>query len=114
MTIYLFEETSAIENCFAHCSHFEKSTETCNDFNMKVIGEISKYPPTEYTAIHIIYDFKGVDQNKQVVLKAITDSQEKYYGVSSMLKKALPVTWEVNYNGVLVSNNKKEVVAELN
>ena len=91
-----------------------KAQKPPDEFNMKVIGEISKYPPTEYTAIHIVYDFKGVDENKQVVLKAVTDSQEKYCGVSSLLKKALPVTWEINYNGVQVFNNKKEVIAELN
>jgi hypothetical protein len=31
-----------------------------------------------------------------------------------MLKKALPVIWEVKYNDVQIFNNKKEVVAELN
>src|ERR1039457_5767109 len=29
------------------------------DFNIKVSGEISKQPPIEYTAIHVVYDFKG-------------------------------------------------------
>jgi putative redox protein len=41
-------------------------------------------------------------------LNAFTDSKEKYCGVSSMLKKALPVTWEVNYNGVQIFSNKLE------
>lgn len=86
-----------------------KAQKPVDDFNMKVIGEISKHHPIEYTAIHITYYFKAVDCNKDVVLKAVTDSQEKYCGVSSMLKKALPVTWEINYNGVQVFNNKKEV-----
>jgi putative redox protein len=76
------------------------------EFDMKVIGEISQRVPIEYVAIHIIYDFKGSDDNKEAALNAVTDSQEKYCGVSSMLKKALPVTWEVNYNGVQIFNNK--------
>lgn len=83
------------------------------EFDMKVIGEISKRAPIEYIAIHVIYDFKGLEENKEAALNAVTDSQEKYCGVSSMLKKALPVTWEVNYNGMKIFNNKK-VVAELN
>ncbi len=83
------------------------------DFDMKVIGEISKRVPIEYTAIHVIYDFKGTEENREAALNAVTDSQEKYCGVSSMLKKALPVTWEVNYNGEQIFNNKPEaVVAE--
>ncbi|RNI32114.1 OsmC family peroxiredoxin [Hanamia caeni] len=84
------------------------------EFEMKVIGEISKKAPIEYIAVHVIYDFKGTAENKEASLHAVTASQEQYCGVSSMLKKALPVTWEVNYNGTQIFNNKKEIVAELN
>ena len=91
-----------------------KADKKVDDFDMKVIGEISKRAPIEYVAIHIIYEFKGAVENQEVALNAVTDSQEKYCGVSSMLKKALPVTWEVKYNGVQIFNNKKEEVAELN
>lgn len=90
-----------------------KAQKEVNDFDMKVTGEISKTVPIQYTSIHIIYDFKGPQENEEASLKAVTDSQEKYCGVSSMLKKALPVTWEVNYNGVQVFNNKEEEIAEL-
>lgn len=90
-----------------------KAQKEVNDFEMKVTGEISKTVPIQYTSIHINYDFKGAEENKEAALKAVTDSQEKYCGVSSMLKKALPVTWEVNYNHVQIFNNKEEEVAEL-
>ncbi|HRN55302.1 MAG TPA: OsmC family protein [Agriterribacter sp.] len=83
-----------------------------DEFYMKITGEISKKPPIEYVAIHIIYDFRGTPDNEAAALGAVNDSQEKYCGVSSMLKKALPVTWEVNYNGVQLFNNKQEAVAE--
>ena len=89
-----------------------KAEKNPDDFDMKVIGEISKRPPIQYIAIHVIYDFKGKAENKEAALNAVNDSQEKYCGVSSMLKKALPVTWEVNYNGVSVFSNKMEEVAE--
>lgn len=82
-------------------------------FDMKVVGEVSKRAPIEYIAIHIIYDFKGPEEYRQAALSAVTDSQEKYCGVSSMLKKALPVTWEVNYNGVQIFDNKIEAAAEM-
>ena len=83
-----------------------KADKNPQDFDMTVIGEISKKAPIEYIAIHMIYDFRGDEANKEAVLQAVTDSQEKYCGVSSMLKKALPVTWEVNYNGKQIFNNK--------
>ena len=86
-----------------------KANKNPDEFDMKVIGEISKRAPIEYIAIHVIYDFKGTEENKEAALNAVTDSQERYCGVSSMLKKALPVTWEVNYNGVQIFSNKLEV-----
>lgn len=75
------------------------------DFSMKVTGELSKGQPMEYIAMHITYDCRGRESDKTVVYNAITDSQEKYCGVSSMLKKALPVTWDIVYNGVQLCNN---------
>ena len=89
-----------------------KADKNPEDFDMKVIGEISKRPPIEYIGVHVIYDFKGKPENQEAALNAVNDSQEKYCGVSSMLKKALPVTWEVNYNGKSVFSNKKEEVTE--
>lgn len=91
----------------------KKADKSVSDFNMKVIGEISKKAPIEYIAIHVVYEFTGAPQNQEAALNAVTDSQEKYCGVSSMLKKALPVTWEVKYNGTEIFNNKKEEVAAL-
>lgn len=90
-----------------------KAGNSVSDFNIKVAGEISKKAPIEYIAIHIIYDFTGPADNEEAVLMAVTDSQERYCGVSSMLKKALPLTWEVNYNGIRIFNNKNTEVAEI-
>ncbi|MBS1736650.1 MAG: OsmC family protein [Bacteroidetes bacterium] len=91
-----------------------KADKNPDDFDMKVIGEISKKAPIEYIAIHVIYDFKGPLENQEAALNAVTDSQEKYCGVSSMLKKAIPVTWEVNYNGIQIFDNKPETAALIN
>ena len=76
------------------------------EFDMKVIGEISKRAPIEYIAIHVIYNFKGSAENKEAALNAVNDSQEKYCGVSSMLKKAIPVTWEIIFNNETIFNNQ--------
>ena len=84
-----------------------KSNHEVKDFNMKVIGELSKHAPIEYVAIHVVYEFSGDEANKEAALVAVTVSQEKYCGVSHMLRKAIPVTWEVNFNGVQIFNNKE-------
>lgn len=82
-----------------------------NDFNIIVSGEISKPHPIVYTSVHLVYEFKGDELHKEAALQAVTDSQEKFCGVSNMLKRIMPVTWDVTYNGVTIFSNKKQPVA---
>ncbi len=84
-----------------------KAQKEVTDINIKVIGELSKQTPIEYISVHLIYDFSGIDTHKEFALNAVQLSQEKYCGVSHMIKKAIPVTWEVNYNGEQIFNNKE-------
>ncbi len=90
-----------------------KADKNPDDFDMKVIGEISKRAPIQYTAIHIIYTFRGKEEYKDAALEAVTDSQEKFCGVSSMLKKAIPVSWEIIYNGVQLFSNKEALASSV-
>ncbi len=83
-----------------------KAGKEVKHFDMTVSGEISKQAPIEYTSIHIVYAFEGEEQFKNDALKAVTDSQEKYCGVSKMLKKIMPVTWEISYNGEKIFSNE--------
>jgi len=77
-----------------------------DDLSITVTGELSKQPPIQYTAIHVLYMIKADESDKEAVFNAVMDSQQKYCGVSSMLKKALPLTWEINFNGKEIFNNK--------
>lgn len=85
-----------------------------DSFDIKVDGEITKQHPIEYIAIHLVYEFCGPNDSKTAALNAVTDSQEKYCGVSSMLKKIMPVTWDVLYNNELIFSNKPVSVAQYN
>ena len=87
-------------------SLLRKAGKTVKDLHMFVSGEISKQQPIEYVAIHLRYDFTGDEDAREAALHAVKDSQEKYCGISSMLKKIIPVTWEVRYNGVSVFTNE--------
>lgn len=82
-----------------------KSGQAIDDLSMTVTGELSKQAPIQYVSIHILYTFKGDKSIREAALKVVMDSQEKYCGVSSMLKKAIPVTWEINFNGEQIFNN---------
>jgi putative redox protein len=92
-------------------SMLRKSKKEVKDFSISVDGEISKSHPIEYTSIHIVYQFTGDPNFQQDALNAVTDSQEKFCGVSSMLKKIIPVTWDVLYNGKIIFTNKQEELA---
>lgn len=75
------------------------------ELNIKVTGELSKQKPIEYLSMHIVYDFKGDETYKEAAMDAVTVSQEKYCGVSHMLRKAIPVTWSVLYNDIKIFDN---------
>lgn len=79
-----------------------------DSFDINVSGEISKQAPIQYVAMHIVYDFKGDAEHAKDAVDAVEQSQEKYCGVSAMLKKALPVTWAIVYNGQEIFNNSKQ------
>ncbi|HTQ27904.1 MAG TPA: OsmC family protein [Puia sp.] len=81
------------------------------DLNLKVSGEISKQPPIEYLSVHIVYEMKGEPADEQAAKEAVMTSQEKICGVSHMLKKIMPVTWQIIYNGREIFNNAMQAVA---
>lgn len=106
---------SALSGCTGMdvISLLRKSNAQIDSFDIKVSGEISKTPPIEYTAVHVVYNLQGESTAQEHVLQAVTDSQEKYCGISHMLKKILPVTWEINYNQNQIFNNSIAYIAEL-
>lgn len=84
------------------------------ELNLKVSGEISKHPPIEYISVHILYELKGNPADEQAAKDAIMYSQEKICGVSHMLKRIMPVTWQIIYNGREIFSNQLQTIASLN
>lgn len=64
-------------------------------FNVEVDGEMTDEHPKYYHKIHIKYFFKGDHLPIDKLEKAITLSQDKYCGVSEMLRKAAEITHEI-------------------
>jgi len=83
-----------------------KSDKQVQDFSIVATGELSKQPPMTYVSVHMKYEFRGEEANKEAALRAVSDSQEKYCGVSYLLRKAIPVSWEIWYNGNEIFNNQ--------
>lgn len=84
------------------------------DFNLKTSAEISKHQPIEYVSANLVYEITGMPENQQAAYDAVMTSQEKICGVSSMLKKIIPVTWQIVYNGHEIFNNQVDSAAQLN
>ena len=53
--------------------------------------------PRVYSRIELVYRIFGVDLNKAKVEKAVRLSQEKYCGVSEMLRKNSPIDYRIEY-----------------
>ena len=83
-----------------------KKRKPVDEIKIEVSGTLRDEFPKEYIAVHIAYKFKGPAENQDAALKAVKDSQEKYCGVSALLRKALPLTWEVFYNDFRIFTNK--------
>jgi putative redox protein len=64
-------------------------------FEMEVSGNVSDTLPKVYTHMHIIYKLKGNNIDAAKVQKAVEMSQEKYCGVSAMLRKAMTISYEI-------------------
>ena len=94
-------------------SILRKAQTEVNDFDIRVSGQLSKQQPIEYISIHVTYEFRGEEKFKEAALNAVTLSQEKYCGVSHMLKKAVPITWDVLYNGISLFNNRASIMASV-
>ncbi len=63
--------------------------------NIKVEGDMEDEIPKAFLSMHVIYTFKGKELPLDKLEKAVELSKEKYCGVSAVLKKAIPITYEI-------------------
>jgi putative redox protein len=68
-----------------------------DDLLITVEAELTDEVPSVYTAMHIIYTFKGKDLSVDKLTRAVELSQDKYCGVSMMYKKIMDISWEIRY-----------------
>lgn len=79
-------------------SILKKMREPCTWFAMRAEAEPTESHPKKYVSIKLVYQFKKSDNlNQENVHKACQLSQEKYCGVSAILKDSAPLEWEIEY-----------------
>ncbi len=67
-------------------------------FDVEVNAELTDEHPKYYYMIHIRYIFKGKDLPMDKLEKAVNLSQDRYCGVSEMLRKSSKLTYEIVVN----------------
>lgn len=64
-------------------------------FNVVVEGDITEEHPKQFSQMRVVYEFKGTDLPMDKLEKAVNLSEERYCGVSAMLKKAIGITTQI-------------------
>lgn len=63
--------------------------------------------PTVFTTIHLLFEIDGAVE-AGIALESVQASQTRFCGVSAMLSKAVPITYEVRVNGAAVGNGRAD------
>ncbi len=67
-------------------------------FRIEADAEVSSEHPKVFTKIHLKYIYSGSTPEDKIK-RAVELSQEQYCSVSAMLKKAVPITYEIVKEG---------------
>ena len=67
------------------------------NLEMDIEADLTEEHPIVFSEIRLIYRFYGTNLNKGKVEKAVQLSQEKYCGVSEMLRKNSPINYSIQY-----------------
>ena len=67
------------------------------NFEMDIEADLTEEHPIVFSEIRLIYKFFGTDLDTAKVEKAVKLSQDKYCGVSAMLKKNSPIEYSIEY-----------------
>lgn len=65
------------------------------NFSIDVEAELTTEYPITYSSMKVIYEFEGENLPKEKIERACKLSFDNYCGVMALLKKAIPVTYEV-------------------
>ena len=67
-------------------------------FEVEVEGDVGESHPKTYTDIRLRYVFTGAELDREKIEKAVKLSQEKYCGVSAMLREVSNLDYEIVLN----------------
>ena len=68
------------------------------DFNIQTQAELTNTTPKYFSKIHLVYKFLGDSLDSAEVIKSVESSMTKYCGVSFMISKTCPITYDIELN----------------
>lgn len=93
---------SSLAGCTAMdvVSMLKKMKVEFNYFNVNVSAELSEGHPKVYQDFKIVYEIDCDESDLPKINKAVTLSQDKYCGVSAMVRKFADINWEIKKTSV--------------
>ncbi|RKY02005.1 MAG: hypothetical protein DRP54_02705 [Spirochaetes bacterium] len=76
-------------------SILKKMKVNLDGFKLTCEADVADEHPKIYTNIKLIYEFRGKGLDRSKLEKAVSLSQERYCGVSAMLRKNCPINYEI-------------------
>lgn len=76
-------------------SILEKMRVHLDGFEVQASAELTDEHPKVFKSIRLRYVFRGRELAMDKLEKAVTLSLDRYCGVSAMLAKAAPISWEI-------------------
>jgi putative redox protein len=91
---------NAISGCTAMdvISLLRKSKEEPRTFSIEAHADLTPGQPSVFSRVHLVYRLEG-ELVENHVLEAVQKSMSLYCGVTAMIVKAAPVTYEIFQNG---------------
>lgn len=75
-------------------SLLKEQEQRISGYSVEIKAKRKEEPPRTFTEIHIKYIIKGDDIDQGIVKNAISDAEDNYWSVGTMLKKSVPITSE--------------------
>lgn len=73
-----------------------------SSFHMEAFADKTRTIPSYFASVHMKYFIEGKDLENEKVIKLVAFSMTKYCGVSYMVSKASPITYDITLNGKLI------------
>lgn len=70
---------------------------TVDGINVKAKGELTSKVPYYYTSIHLTFEIRTNKELENTITDAVEQVMTSICGVSNMLQRIMPVTWEIKF-----------------